>query len=263
MRFPRRSLAFLFFFAFSASLPGQQTTTSSPQALSFLQRSLAALTAGKPITDVTLSGIVRRIVGPDDESGTAMLKAIPGGASRMDLSLPSGPRSEVLNSTTNLPAGSWSASDGASHPIAFHNLLSEPVWFFPAFAIGRRLSGSGFVVTHIGQEIRNGQAVEHISVTQTPPDSPGAATVAHLSQVDFFLDTTTFLPAAISFNIHPDNNALLDIPVEVRFNDYRSISGAQIPFHIQKFLNNSLLLDFQAQTATSNSGLPVSLFNVQ
>ncbi len=79
------------------------------------------------------------------------------------------------------------------------------------------------------------------------PDSPGAPTFAHLTQVDFFLDSTTLLPAAITFNIHPDNNALLDLPVEIRFSDYRvvspsgvvaglqtgAVSSPQIPFHIQ------------------------------
>lgn len=72
-----------------------------------------------------------------------------------------------------------------------------------------------------------------------------------------------FLPAAITYNIHPDNNALLDIPVEIDFSDYRLVSGVQIPFHIQKCLNNSLLLDFQVQNAAINSGLSASEFTVQ
>ena len=73
--------------------------------------------------------------------------------------------------------------------------------------------------------------------------------------MEIFLDATTLLPAAIAYNIHPDNNALLDIPVELRFSDFRSTNGTQIPFHIQKFINNSLALDLQFQSVALNTGL--------
>lgn len=209
----------------------QQTVTSTPQGPSLLQQSLAALTGGQSITDVTLSGTVERIAGSDDETGTSTLKAISGDAGRVDLSLPSGQRSEILNGTTTPPAGSWSGLDGFSHPIAYHNLLTDSAWFFPVFGIANKLSTAGYVATYIGQETHNGQPVQHISVSQTSsvPDAPGAPTFQHLTQVDFFLDSTTLLPAAIAFNIHPDNDAGLDLPVEVRFSDYRLVSGLRCP----------------------------------
>jgi hypothetical protein len=151
-----------------------------------------------------------------------------------------------------------------SHSIPFHNLLTEPAWFFPTFAIARRLAGS-YLVTNIGPETRNGQQVEHISVSQPAPAKypAGPPTFQHLTQIDFFIDLQTLMPTAVSFNIHPDDNALLDIPVEIDFSDYHSVSGVQIPFHVQKFLNNSLLLDFQVQNAAINSGLPASAFAIQ
>jgi len=45
--------------------------------------------------------------------------------------------------------------------------------------------------------------------------------VQRLSQTDLYLDSTTLLPAAMTFNIHPDDNALLDIPIEIHFSEYR------------------------------------------
>jgi hypothetical protein len=264
MRVTRLILSISLFFLVSFCLSAQQTATSNPQASQLLQRSLSALAGNQTLTDVTLTGTARRIAGSDDESGTATLKALASGASRIDLSLPSGQRSEILNASLTPPAGSWSGPDGVSHAIAFHNLLTGPAWFFPAFAIAPGLSAPGCIATYIGHETRNGQGVEHVSVSQTSPfgASSKGLSFQHLSQVDFFLDSTTLLPAAIVFNVHPDDNALLDIPVEVRLSDYRSINGAQIPFHIQKFLNNSLILNFQAQTVTANSGLSPSAFVV-
>jgi hypothetical protein len=264
MRFAR----LLFSFGLCALLvipsAAQQTASSSTQASQLLQQSLAALQGNTSLSDVTLSGTARRIAGSDDQSGTAIFKALASGAGRTDLSLPSGPRTEVENLSSAPSAGAWSGPDGVSHPIAFHNLLSEPAWFFPAFAISRRLSASGYVATYVGHETHNGQAVEHVSVSQTPPlpDTPGGLSFEHLTQLDFFLDSTTHLPAAIIFNIHPDSNGLLDLPVEIRFTDYRSVSGAQVPYHVQKFLNNSLILDFQAQTVAFNTGLTASAFSL-
>jgi len=231
--------------------------------LLFLQQSLSALSGGHPLTDVTLSGTARRIAGSDDESGTAVFKALAAGASRTDLTLPGGNRSEVLNTSSTQPVGAWSGPDGVSHPIAYHNLLTAPAWFFPAFPIASGLS-TGYVATYVGHETRNGQAVEHLTISQVPTIAapPGGPSFAHLSQMDFFLDSTTFLPAAITFNIHPDDNALLDIAIEIDFSNYTTVSGSQVPYHIQKHINNGLALDLQFSSAVLNSGISPTTFTV-
>jgi hypothetical protein len=264
MRVARFVLSLSISFSSSVSLEAQQTAASSAQSQQLLQRSLSALAGSQTLTDVTLSGTVRRITGADNDTGSASFKALASGAGRSDLSLSSGPRTEIQNLSATFPAGSWSGPDGVAHAMAFHNLLTEPAWFFPAFAIARRLSTLGHVATYVGRESHNGQAVEHLSVSQTSPFpviSKGLS-FEHLSQVDFFLDSTTLLPAAITFNIHPDRDAGLDLPVEVRFSDYRAVNGAQVPHHVQKFLNNSLILDFQADSVTLNSGLSASSFSL-
>ncbi len=80
----------------------------------------------------------------------------------------------------------------------------------------------------------------------------------HLTKMDIYVDATTNLPASIAYKIHPDDNALLDIPVELRFSDYRAVGGAQIPFRIQKSINNTLAFDLQFQTVALNSGVTAS-----
>jgi hypothetical protein len=262
MRFARPLLSFVLATSLLIPTAAPQTATS-PLAVQYLQKALAALSGSTPVSDVTLTGTAQRIAGSDDETGAATLKAIVG-ASRIDLNFSSGPRSEIQNVVVGAPVGSWSGPDGASHPMTFHNLLTDPAWFFPAFPITHGLSGSARVISYVGHETRHGQAVEHLTVAQslamqTPSGTP---TMAHLSQMDFFLDSATFLPAAVTFNIHPDNNAGLDIPTEVRFSDYRAVNGVQVPFHVQKLLNNGLILDLHLNTATLNTGLTASQFQV-
>ncbi len=241
-----------------ASAPASTTST---QAVTLLAQSVAALTGKATLSDVTLTGTARRIAGSDDESGSVTLQVLSGGYSKIQLSLPSGSRSEVHTMVNSTPAGSWSGPDGISRQLAQHNLIGDP-GLFPVLALASILSSQNSVATMVGQETKNGQAVEHISVSQISnvSDPLVAASFAHLTHVDFYLDSATLLPAAVSFNAHPDNNALLDIPVQIVFSSYQTISGVKIPMHVQKFFNNSLLLDLQFQSASINSGLTASAF---
>jgi hypothetical protein len=241
----------------------QQSSPTQTQAVAFLQQALTAL-APTTITDVTLSGTARRIAGSDDESGTAAFKALLGVGSRLDLGLSSGIRTEVRNNSGPIPKGSWSGPDGTVHPITYHNLLTD-IGLFPVFTLTGFAHSSSAVINYVGAESHDGQAVQHISASLTPPapDPPGAPSFAHLTQIDFFLDSTTFLPTAITFSTHPDDNASLDLAVEIRFSNYAAVNGAQIPLHVQKLLNNTLFLDLQFQSAALNTGVAGSEFTVE
>jgi hypothetical protein len=276
----------------TSPLSAQQSPSTSapvandPQAVALIQRSLVALTGGAAVTDVTLTGTARRIAGSDDETGTATLKATALGDSRVDLVLPSGNRSEIRNHSaiplpgalpngvpaemtqTNQPAGAWSGPDGLLHGMASHNVMSEADWFSPAAMLTRIISKPGYVFSYLGPEDFNDTQVIHIQASEplaqtikAPPGVP--ALMQHLSQIDIYLDPTTSLPVALGFNTHPDNNALLDMPVRVEFSGYQAVNGVQVPFHVQRYLNNSLALDFQFSSATFNSGLAAANFQIQ
>jgi hypothetical protein len=251
----------------NSSLGRPQTpalATSSTQAATLLAQSSKALTGSAVVNDVTLTGTAERIAGSDDETGAAVLKALASGVGRLDLNFASGSRTEMAD-LSNAPTGAWRGPDRIIHAVPFHNLLNESAWFFPGFAIGRRISAPGYAATYIGHETRQEQAVEHVAISQVPPSvwPAGAVLFQHLTQLDFYLDSTTSLPAAVTFVVHPDDNELVDIPVEIRFSDYRSASGNQVPFHVQKFVNNTLVLDIQIQNVSFNTGLSATDFAIQ
>jgi hypothetical protein len=81
-----------------------------------------------------------------------------------------------------------------------------------------------------------------------------------LSSIDIYLDATALLPVALAFSTHPDNNALTNVSVEVDFSNYETVNGAQVPFHIEKYMNGSLFLDVIIQHVNVNSGLTESVF---
>lgn len=252
-------------FLSTPALTAQSATTASPQAASVLQSAIIALVGNTPVADVILTGTVRRIAGSTDESGTVVLKALSTGEASLAASLPSGSITEVRSSIASGPAGGWIDSDGANHEMAMHNCWTDAGWFFPTFSSAFS-SNQRLQITYVGQEALDGISVQHIRVNRiVPGDASGtpSSLVSHLSQTDLYINAQSYLPVQAEFNIHPDNDAGIDIPVVVKYSDFRSVGGAQVPFRIQRYIQNSLQLDVQLSNATINSGLTASQFQVQ
>lgn len=73
-----------------------------------------------------------------------------------------------------------------------------------------------------------------------------------LSTTDIGLDTVSLLPAVLAYSVHPDNGAPVSIAIEIHYSDYRTVSGVQIPFHIQRYVNGFLQLDILVSSAAVN-----------
>lgn len=293
-----RSLLLLFACSIlSAPLLAQQATSTStapavsdPQAVALVQKALVALTGGVAVTDVTLTGTARRIAGSDDESGSATLEADSTSDSRVQLSFSSGNRMEIHNhaaiplpgtfppggattfSQTLQPVGAWSGSDGVLHPVVPPNLSTSATWFFPAFTLANLAASPNYILSYLGEETLNGQAVLHISASQpylinssgqpTTP-APAPSLMQQLSRMDLYFDPTTLLPVALVFAVHPDNNASVDIAMQIFFSNYQAVKSVRVPYHVQELLNNGLVLDLQFSSAILNSGLSTSAFAIQ
>lgn len=229
---------------------------SDAQAVAFAAQSVNAMTGGNAIVDVTLTGSVTRIAGSDQQTGTATLLAKGLVESRIDLNLSGGNRSEIRNgNASNL--GNWVGPDGAIHTIALHNCFTDTSWFFPALgSLAAVTANPNVVLLYAGQQA----SLQHIQAYTYNPGLPNAPA---LSTVDFYLDAKTLLPSVVMFNEHPDNDQTLNIGVQVMFSDYRKVNGAMIPFHIQRYVNNSLTLDVQLTSASLNLGVADSNFNVR
>jgi hypothetical protein len=255
----RRVIRLLFVLAIPVLTFGQNPPASDPQALSYAAQSIASLTGGNSISDVTLTGNVTWN-GSGSDTGTATLLALGTGESNTNLSLTSGTRSEIRDAQTGIPLGKWINPDTTSGYFASQNCWTDAVWFFPA--LGSLAAGPNVVLSYIGQEIRNGGTVQHIQSYVYDPNWPSGVTPSdqQLSTLDFYLDANTLLPVALTFNAHPDNNANTNLLIEVDFSNYQNVSGPMVPMHIQKYTQGNLLLDLTLSGAAFNSGLPLSDF---
>jgi len=240
---------------FATHAVGQNPPASDPFAVSLAQQSVAALTGGATISDVTLNGNVTSILGADYETGTGTFKAKGTSESRVDLSLGSGTRSDVRNVTNSAPAGAWAKNGRNSTPYADHNCWTDSAWFFPALSSLTQTANPSFVFSYIGQEQHGGLNTQHIQVNQLGP-------FQSVSTMDFYLDPASYLPLAVAFNAHPDNDMNKNIPTEILFANYQTVSGFQVPFNVQRMFNGGVVLDVTITTAVFNTGLPDSLFTL-
>jgi hypothetical protein len=234
----------------------QQT---SANVMTILRASLAAQVGQKVIQDVTLSGNAGTFSGSDDETVPFSFKATLSGSARTDISLSSGTLTEIRTMASSGPTGNWSKGSGETHALVGHNLMTDPAWCSPVLILERIISNPATVVSFVGTE----DGLAHFSAYQPIPSTTPTGSqslVQHLSQMELYLDPKTLLPSKLSFNTHPDNNALTDLPVLVEFSNYQAVDGITLPMHVQRYLNGSLALDIQVENVTVNSGLSSTSF---
>jgi len=246
--------------AYSSLLSAQSPPASSPQALTLAAGSIAAMTGGNAISDVTLTGSVAWNRAAD--SGSAMLRALGTGESRVDLALSEGTRTEIRDTQTGTPLGKWINPSNAVGNFTYQNCQTDAVWFFPA--LGSLAAGPNVVLSYIGQVTRNGKAVQHIQsfIYQANSTTGLSPSPQQLSTTDWYLDAATLLPVAVTFSAHPDNGAPQNLAVEVDFSNYQVFSGVAVPTHIQRYQSGNLMVDITVSAASFNTGIPLSVFTV-
>jgi len=230
-----------------------------------MNRAFAAITANTvPITDISLTCAVHRIAGGEDETGTATLRALATGESRMDFTFPSGQRSEVHANSTTGPIGSWSGPDGIAKGLAQFNILVDSAWFSPDLVLSKLVNSKETVASAVSSETRSGAAIEHLTLSRQFPSAPAQMSrrMQRDSQMEVYLDASSLLPQALDFNTHPDTDAGRNLLVEIRYSDYKAEQGLVMPFHIQQYVNGALALDLQVQRVELNSGLSPAMFIV-
>lgn len=240
----------------------QQAAVKNPQAVALAAKAFAAVSGPTSVNDVTLTGTATSTAGSDVESGTVTLQALAGSGSRMDLNLSNSTRHEVRNLSSNsTPQGYWVGSDGSSHAFSLHNCMTDAAWFAPQLTILSQLSNASLVASYIGEETRAGAPVQHLHFALQSASADPTGLIQSLTGEEVYLDATTFLPVAITFNAHPDSDAGINIAVEIDFSSYQSVNGVQVPFRIQKLINNGLVLDLTINSAKINQGLTAADFS--
>jgi len=268
-------------FLLSAQQPAPpQPGPQSAQTATLLQQAITAQTGGTPVTDVTTTGTVTVTISPNtqggtlaanvaatSDSGTITFVATAAGRGLATVSTPSGTRTEIRDISSGSPTLTETGADGIPHVTAAQSALSpHPGWFFPALVLSSGLSSPSYASSYIGQEARNGAAVQHVAVWLQSSQQA--------SQHDIYLDPSTLLPIAMTFTVNPYDAASPEAPIlkywraspvnylqEVQFSDYRQVQGRPVAFHIHTSMVlpiGTLVSDVQLSSVSFNTGATVA-----
>jgi hypothetical protein len=237
------------FCAFARGSIGQQPATPA----SILAGVVTGM-GGANAQTVTLNGTSELFAGSNNDTGSFTANCSISGSSQLAVQLSSYSFTETILNTNGIPSGSWVDSSGVQHPMAQHNLYTPASWFCPVVALAQVLSTKNLTVQFIGNEEKNGATLAHYTTIVTALGTGGpTALLTHLSQLDIFLNPQTLMPVVFDFNIHPDNNAGTDIPIEITFTNYTQVNGVWIPFTVERYVNSTLSLQLQVASATPAS----------
>jgi len=232
---------------FSFTSLGQNDTLSQ-----ILLKASQGFSSSGSVSSVALTGQVTRTVGPDSENGTITLSASADGSSSVKMQLGAGTLSEAQDTFANGQACSWSGTDGVLHAASGHNCIVPLAWFLPEVSFfSGQMPANGALST--GTE--PGEKSLSLHWAQTPPAGvtpDQTSLLAHIGAYDLSLDASSFLPASLSYAVHPDDNAGVDIPISVRYSNYRVVDGVNVPFHIERYFNGVLQLDITISNASIN-----------
>lgn len=269
----------------STATPGPQT----PQAATILQQSIAALTGGAAVNDVTMTGTVTitSIVNlpsstpnpsptTSTDSGTVTFVALASGRSESRVTTPVGTRTEIRDVSSGTPSLVETGLDGNTYSVTTQSVASpHPGWFFPAFLMNSGLSSSAYASSYIGQETQNGASVQHLAVWLAPAGQSASSVQfpQAVTQHDIYLDPTSLLPVSMKFTIHPYDPTnpnreymryrgnTVDSVQEVTFSDYRVVEGRQVAFHIHTSIQTrfvTILSDTQFTSVAFNTGATIA-----
>jgi hypothetical protein len=257
----------------AAPLQPQQTAQTPEQAsaaIALIQSSLTVQNGGRPITDVTLNGSITFTQDATKGTGTFSYAASASGQSRSTITVLSGTETSFRDYSVSPKIGTYSGVDGVSKNANSVDMIGpHPALYFPAFIMASSLSASGFARADMGQETQDGATVRHVALWPAPTATVTVPTAANQQpeQQDIFLDPATLLPVALSFNLvgtNPDKRVtpFRKIPIyaseEVRFSDYRQVQGLPVAFHIQVYVQKTLVIDIQLSSVNVNTGVVVS-----
>jgi hypothetical protein len=211
----------------------------------------ALIAHGRAVHDLRLWGTAISHYGKD-KSGTAILEMDAAGHTKVTLDLEGQTTIDFASAPGEEPGCTHTDAHAQVHVVAMHNCLSGNAWFFPLGTVASALSAG----SRSASCAKSSRAKDHCTLNAPLRHAhPKSATAfERLSAEEISFDPVTSLPSSLSYVTHPDDNFNRDIPVEIRFSDYREVDGAKVPFRIEKLLNGGVVLEISVTSATVNSG---------
>ena len=241
-------LAVLLCLSFTSALCGAQTSIQIP----FLAKVVASIPAGTPLNSLHLEGRVSYIAGSLSETGTATLDAKSDGTNTVALSLNTASGTDNYAALSTDRACTHTNKVGAVANISKVDCLTPLPWFAPILIEKDPLQLPALIAVSDGGEITRNSTLFHdltYGVRLHGIDTASTTLLTQATNVHVLYDPQTLLTSSIEYSIHPNGDMLAPIDVRIAFSDYRNTSGVMLPYHIERYVNRSLFLTIDLDTA--------------
>lgn len=221
--------------------------TTDATASTRLGSAYAAFAGSQLLRDVRIEGTYAQ----DDSSGTFVYEATADGRSKLQLS-GSIVRTEITSGYSENFQCTWAGADGVVHKAAIHNCAAPGSWMLPLLGINP--ANINVVAKASTATVPTTDDAVAAVRNQTSDDANTNGTIQSLSKADLVLNKTTYLPDSLRYNLHPDKDYGVNIPVEVNYSDYRDVNGVKVPFTISKSEATMPKWIFTVASAQFNTG---------
>lgn len=226
----------------------QEATSQDANSSDALNRLSTAFSGGHIVQSVQLSGNAVWHAGGEEDSGSVNLSASVDGSSQVELILDrAGKRIETQTGAGANALCQWAGTDGVAHNASANNCLRPHLWFLPALWLQPALPANNLKTNDLGSGTVGSGAVVYRHLRSqfllSGQQDPITDDITQQSTTDLGLDTTSLLPAVLTYSVRPDSGAAIPVKIEIRYADYRVVDGAQIPFRIERYVNGALQLD--------------------
>ncbi len=220
-----------------------------PQAVAFLQQSIAAMGAQFP-SDSLATGSIVIVAGTARDEGTIRIQTrgldqtveeITAAAKSVKLVYSRGAAVEI--------------EGGKTRKLSLERALTARSSMFPLPMLLAASNNRLWGLKYIGLEELDGCSCHHIEIWESFADRPALQAAANLSKRGIWLDSTSGLVRRVFYTIHERRGAGPVLPVEITFSDYRDIRGFAYPFKIETSLNGTPAQTITIQSVLFNAGL--------
>ncbi len=257
--FPRcQSVVLWICFGLTAATSATSQTASSPLSSSvLLSQAVSAFSNGQAIHTIRITGNATWYSGQQEDAGSVVLTASDNGPAGLQLELQAlGQKTESQSSVGSSAKCSWTGSDAVSHQVHASSCCMPLIWFLPAFSLQPAYLANNVNLTDFGNgSVGNATGTYRhlrLQLSTTDASDPITEDVSNQAAADLGLNPQTMLPAVLVYAMQPDNGAPISIPVQVVYSDYQLVSGINIPFVIQRYVNGQLQLAIHVNSISAN-----------
>jgi hypothetical protein len=243
------------------ALRAQQPTTPTrdPQAMSVLSNTVAAL-GGAAIAAIQDTVVQATFTPPPNHGagpGTVTFKTKGANKIRSDASNGSATAISIFNNGRE-----FRTTPKGLAPAQSANADHKRIEHLPALMLAQELARNDFAAAFVGKETVEGRDVNHIRLFRVSNRNPSFdAQLTKNSELNVFVDAQTSRILKISFPYVAENDWRQSVPMEIFYDEYKTVNGIAVPFHVRTVFNGQPAGELQVTSVAINQGTPDSIFN--